>query len=211
MNTAERARVLRRDLSRPAVAAVLDANPSEVAAAAANPTAAVKPGAAVVRSVVIPGEEVRANAALGLLATPDRVTDVETASGLIQIVYSALWRRGAPGKITAAVYVDDVPVKKTPGDGGPPVDAPLEFTWNQVHWVALNSASIDSCLMAGGNPAASQEIDDTVPMSVGVGSWSGVGLLRVPAGVHSVDVRFAADAAAQDVRVKQRRLLAWGV
>jgi hypothetical protein len=215
MNTTQRARALRRDgLSRDGIAAVLGANPAELAAVAANPNApAPKSDAPLVQSVSIDAESIRASAALGLMSPADQVTGLEVARGLIEVVYSALWRRTVQAaELYAQFFLNDQPVKMVDGAGGPVVDAKLNVSWNDpasVNYLVLHTSIGNTGLWSSATPPDAHELDDDVPMVAGVSSAGGSIMLRVPPGTHKLDVRFAASAG--EVRAKQRRLWAWGI
>jgi len=75
------------------------------------------------RHVDIPAEETRANAAYGLLTTPDRVEDVVVPEDALLIVgYQAMWRESVAGAASAALFIGANQLKLGLATAGPVVN-----------------------------------------------------------------------------------------
>lgn len=182
------------------------------------------PGGAAARGkAIIPGVEIRTNAAFGLLATPDQVAGIVLPTdGLIRVRFHALWKGGATSDAPrAAIFLGANQLKiATQSEGAAPVtqEAEQNQTGSYAPLVTFPGGLIghhnagDNSLVGTGmaldDPSRTGYWYKGTTQVISSGGAQGMGtecLIFADAGTYTVSVQFRS-SAGEAVSVKNRKL-----
>lgn len=161
---------------------------------------------------IVATEQSRANAAYGLLTTPDRVQNVVLPTdGLIFVHFQALWKASEADKGAAALFIGENQLRNPRANGEPVV--------NEAGLVNGKVSTKFSPLVS--NPTglftAGSGVSDSTLVTTGLaGFYDGVTfnnpagaicVIEAAAGTYDISVRFKATSGS--VTVKERKLRVW--
>jgi hypothetical protein len=156
---------------------------------------------------IVPGTDTRANAAYGLLGTPDQVTVDLPANGLLGIAYEATWRESVASAGRAAIFLNGNQLKfPVQGQAAPQVqetDVNLGGGGFTNIWTPLstNVAGIRTVIDPDSGVSYTGDVATGQPIA------GGPCYVFAAAGTYVVSVQYKASAGQVDV--KDRKLWVW--
>lgn len=149
---------------------------------------------------IIATTEVRANAAYGLMTTPDRVQNVVLPTdGLLYVAYSALWQESVSSSGKAAIFIGTNQLRVPQNVGVPLVqEATMGGSVNSDAVLSTSTSGLASL-----QPVATPSTEVTTGQVLRTGSAQ----IWAAAGTYDISVQFLASSGS--VTVKNRKLWVW--
>ena len=179
---------------------------------------------------IIATEESRANAAFGLMTTPDRVSGlVVPADSLVCVAYSALWKESVAGAARAAIFFGATQATLAGASALSQFTQAAGFSANGSFFRPLFTTSFGLATVSGdataADTASGQTLLGAAPDAADSLSYDlngavfniaantpqgGVAVFdKLPAGTYDFSIQFKASSGS--VTVKNRKLRAWAV
>jgi hypothetical protein len=168
---------------------------------------------------IVPGTDVRSNAAYGVMTTPDQVAGVVLpSSSLLHVAYQATWQESVSGAARAAVFIGANQLKQAfSGQAAPIVQAASIGGTNVNRNYPLGSSPIGLVSKQTiADPEAAYTGDVTTGQILGGGHspfdsanyfWGFFTVFGVAAGTYTVSVQFKASSGL--VTASARSLWVW--